>query len=188
MITVVSGLPRTGTSMMMQILHKGGMDVLTDNLRKPDDNNQKGYYELEKVKYLEKDNSWMHEAENKAVKIIAQLLFFLPSQYEYQIVFMEREIKEVMASQEKMLKNLGREDALDVDADKLANMFSQQIVKVKQWLSEQSNIRTLFVPFSGLFENPDEQMNRIGKFLNQDLDLEAMRNVIKPSLYRSRVS
>ena len=108
MITIVSGLPRSGTSMMMQMLKQGGIEILTDKIRQNDVNNPRGYYELEKVKELPKDNTWLPEAEGKGVKIIVQLLQYLLPGFEYRIIFMQRDIKEILRSQKKMLENLGK--------------------------------------------------------------------------------
>src|SRR5205807_2541464 len=102
-ITIVSGMPRSGTSMMMQMLAAGGLEILTDNIRTKDENNPKGYLEYQKVKNLANDNSWMREGENKVIKVIAQLLQYLPSDYQYKVVFMERDMEEIIQSQQIML-------------------------------------------------------------------------------------
>src|SRR5262245_34520180 len=104
MIVVVSGLPRSGTSLMMQMLQAGGMPLLTDDLRPADTNNPKGYWEYEPVKRLQQDNTWMHKAEGKAVKVISVLLQYLPPQHTYKIIFMQRPMQEVLASQTVMLE------------------------------------------------------------------------------------
>src|ERR1043165_1737839 len=109
-ITVVSGLPRSGTSMMMKMLEAGGMSLLVDNLRTADDDNPAGYYEFEPVKKLSQgDFDWLEEAQGKAVKVIAALLADLPSAYTYQIIFMRRDMFEILASQNKMLLNRGED-------------------------------------------------------------------------------
>jgi hypothetical protein len=105
-ITIVSGLPRSGTSLMMQMLEAGGMDILTDGIRKIDKNNPWGYYEFEKVKNLGKDNSWLNLCNGKVVKIISILLYDLPTDRKYNVIFMKRNLQEVLASQRKMLDNL----------------------------------------------------------------------------------
>ena len=152
MITVVSGLPRSGTSLVMQMLEKGGMDILTDHVRKPDENNVLGYFEYERVKLLRKDASWLGEAEGKAVKIIAQLLPFLLPGYQYSVLFVERAMEEILRSQAKMLKDLGQKDSSD--SSPLANTFSQQINRVKNWIENQSNIKMITLQYSQLVLHP----------------------------------
>src|SRR5690348_9725375 len=108
-ITIVSGLPRSGTSLMMQMLDKGGLEVVTDNIRIADRDNPRGYYEFEKVKTIKRDTSWLPQTRGKAFKMISQLLYDLPSSEKYRIIFMERDMDEMLVSQEKMLERLGRE-------------------------------------------------------------------------------
>src|ERR671934_2987374 len=109
MIVIVSGLPRSGTSLMMQMLHAGGMPLLIDEQRPPDTDNPNGYWEYEPVKRLQQDNSWMHKAEGKAVKVVSALLQYLPPQHIYKIIFMQRPMQEVLASQAVMLERRGGE-------------------------------------------------------------------------------
>src|SRR5215813_2579369 len=105
-IIVVSGLPRSGTSMMMKMLAAGGLPVLVDAIRAADDDNPNGYFEFEPVKQLaDGQNEWLTEAGGKVVKIISALLEYLPKSYHYKIIFMERELKEILASQQKMLSH-----------------------------------------------------------------------------------
>lgn len=106
-VVIVSGLPRSGTSMMMSMLKAGGMELLVDSQRKADDDNPKGYYELEKVKNLRHDNSWLNEASHKAVKVISILLYQLPEDIRYKIIFIKRNLDEVLASQQLMLERRG---------------------------------------------------------------------------------
>jgi len=108
LITVVSGLPRSGTSLMMQILEANGFEILTDSIRTADESNLRGYYEYEKVKSLMKDNTWLAEAEGKTVKVIAQLLPYLHSSFEYKIIFMQRKIAEILSSQSKNVRENGK--------------------------------------------------------------------------------
>src|SRR5262245_15575927 len=107
-IIVVSGLPRSGTSLMMQMLDNGGIEVVTDNVRAADTDNPRGYYELEKVKRVKQDASWLPQARGKAFKMVSQLLYDLPASERYLVVFMERDFDEMLLSQEKMLQRLGR--------------------------------------------------------------------------------
>src|SRR5687768_8758894 len=113
-IVVVSGLPRSGTSMAMKMLEAGGLSVVTDGLRTPDEDNPKGYYEDERVKRLHKepDKTWLHEARGKVVKIISFLLKSLPPDHNYKVVLMQRNLREIVASQNKMLARLGKPNDL----------------------------------------------------------------------------
>ena len=109
MIVVVSGLPRSGTSLMMQMLQAGGMPLLIDDLRPADTDNPNGYWEYEPVKRLQQDNSWIPQAEGKAVKVVSALLQYLPPQHTYKIIFMQRPMQEVLASQTVMLERRGEQ-------------------------------------------------------------------------------
>ena len=107
-VIIVSGLPRSGTSMMMKMLEAGGLKILTDNLREADANNPKGYYEFERVKQMKDGNlAWLPDAVGKVVKIVTGLIIYLPSDYKYKIIFMKRDLNEVLSSQKKMLGRLG---------------------------------------------------------------------------------
>jgi hypothetical protein len=183
LITVVSGLPRSGTSLVMQMLEKGGMEILTDHVRKPDKDNIRGYYEYEKVKSLKRDNSWLSEAENKAVKIIAQLLPFLLPQYQYSVLFVERPMDEILSSQAKMLESREQPAA---DSRQLETIFVQQVKRIKSWIENQSNIRILCLQYHRLMLHPEEEVPKIPEFLCVDMNLEAMVSVIEPSLWHYR--
>ncbi len=184
MITVVSGLPRSGTSLVMQMLEKGGMEILIDHVRKPDENNIHGYYEYDKIKSLRKDASWLGEAEGKAVKIIAQLLPFLLPGYQYSVLFIERSMEEVLLSQSKMMNDLGQKTASD--SGQLASIFGQQVNRVKQWVENRTNIRMLCLQYSHLILNPVEEVKRIPEFLDVDMDVKAIISVIDPSLWHHK--
>ena len=184
MITVVSGLPRSGTSLMMQILEAGRMEILTDNIRKADESNPKGYYEYEKVKSLMKDNSWLSEAEGKAVKVIAQLIPFLPFNYEYKVVFMERKIEEIIHSQNKMIDKLGGKKAT-ISQEVLKNTFISQVGKVKKILSDNPNFKVAFANYNLLVESGSEQIAGISKKLELNLNLQSVLDPIDKTLYRS---
>src|ERR1700730_19121643 len=110
-VIIVSDLPRSGTSLMMQMLENGGVEVVTDNIRTADTDNPKGYYEFEKVKKIKEDASWLPATRGKAFKMVSQLLYDLPVGEKYRIIFMERDLDEVLASQEKMLERLGQRAA-----------------------------------------------------------------------------
>lgn len=182
-VTIVSGLPRSGTSLMMQMLEKGGMDIFTDGRRSADDNNPKGYYEHEGVKKLMQKNAFIKHAENKAIKVIANLLHHLPPTYYYKIIFMERDLKEIVQSQQKMLSRLNHSSAETYPLHLVQN-YEKTLKNIKKWLPKQTNMEILFVPHHSLFEQPFEQAIRINEFLNCNLRPEQMVEVIDHSLYR----
>ena len=183
-ITVVSGLPRSGTSMLMQMLDAGGYLCLTDGVRQADADNPRGYFEYEKVKRLRRDCSWLSEAKGKAVKIIAQLIPFLSPQFSYQIIFMERDISEVLASQRKMLQRQGK-DGGSLSDTQLHQIFERQVFEVKRVLA-QHNILTLDVMYSDALQRPAKIAEKIQAFLGENLDVAAMAAVIDSNLYRQR--
>jgi hypothetical protein len=182
---IVSGLPRSGTSMMMKMLEAGGLDVLTDHRRQADTDNPKGYYEFERVKQLEHDRSWLRDAEGKVVKIISQLLHHLPPDYAYKVVFMRRRMEEILASQEQMLVRRGEETDKIAD-EKLAALFRQHLERVKAWLDEQPSFDVIYVSYNRVLESPRDEARRVDAFLDEDLDVHRMAAVVDPQLYRQR--
>ena len=185
MITIVSGLPRSGTSVMMQLLAAGGMPLLTDNVRAADADNPNGYCEYEPVKRLRTDFNWLEHAEGRAIKVIAQLLTYLPNEYEYKIIFMHRELDEVLRSQEVMLKRNGKSGA-SLSHDRLKTIFRDQMVQVKTFLERQDTIETMDVDYAKIVQKPKVYFDQLINFLDVPLDTEAMKSVIDPSLYRNR--
>lgn len=186
-ITIVSGLPRSGTSLMMQMLEKGGLEIFTDKLRKADANNPKGYYEHELVKAIAKNKTWLSEANGKAVKVISHLLFELPSQYEYRILFMERNLDEVLMSQANMLVRSGKAKDPVINL-KLVQAFKQNLARVKKWAPMQGNVQILYVSHKALIENTHAELEKINAFLGGNLDIHAMAGVVDKNLYREKVS
>ena len=184
-ITIVSGLPRSGTSMMMQMLEAGGMKILTDGRREADENNPRGYFEFEKAKKLRSDRSWLDEARGKTVKIVAQLLLFLPPGFDYRILFMERDMNEVVASQETMLADQEKQGGT-LSKEKLADVFQQQLNQVKKMLASRPNISTLYVDHGDCLRDPATTASRVNTFLGGDLDAPAMGGIVEPGLYRHR--
>ena len=184
---VVSGLPRSGTSMMMKMLAEGGIPILTDQVRNADEDNPNGYYEFEPVKQLvDRQDKWLADGNGKAVKIISALLEYLPPEYAYKVIFMERAIKEILASQQKMLarrnENSGIEDAA------MQAQFEQHLAAVKYWLARQPNIDVLYVEYNAMIVNPDAYCQRIAEFAGLPLDVGKMRSVPNGRLYRNRAS
>jgi len=184
-IFIVSGLPRSGTSMMMKMFEAGGISPFIDHVRLPDEDNPKGYYELERVKQLAKDNKWMHEAKGKVVKVISMLLYHLPSMYEYKVVFMQRNMDEILASQTAMLVRNGKNNSVISD-EELAEKFSRHLKDIKAWLKQQQNIEVLYVSYNELLDDPHKNVIKISNFSNQLLDDEKMIEVIDARLHRQR--
>jgi len=184
-VTIVSGLPRSGTSMMMKMLQGGGMEVLTDGVRTADEDNPKGYYEFERVKQLEHDQSWLEDARGKAVKAITALLKHLPPDYTYKVIFMRRKMEEILASQKQMLIRRG-EPTDTVGDDRMADLFRQHVEQVEAWLAKQSNIEVLYVNYNEVLERPLEHAQRINQFLGNMLNVGDMAGVVDRSLYRQR--
>jgi hypothetical protein len=182
-IIIVSGLPRSGTSLMMQMLHNGGVEVVTDNIRTADTDNPRGYYELEKVKRIKHDASWLPLMRGKAFKMVSQLLYDLPPGESYRIVFMERDLDEMLASQEKMLQRLGKCSA---PREQMKQSYTLHLEKLHEWLGKQRHMAILRVSYNDLVERPATQAERVSDFLGGKADSEKMANTIDPSLYRNR--
>jgi hypothetical protein len=172
--------------MMMKMLAAGGMHILTDNARIPDDDNPRGYYELEKVKALKDgENEWLPEAQGKAVKIISALLEHLPSQYQYKIIFMRRDLDEILASQKQMLVRRG-EPADKIDDDTLGGLFQKHLTQVEKWLSQQPNIGVTYVNYNDILQNPEPDTQKVVQFLDMNLDKSLMLGVPESNLYHQR--
>ena len=184
-ITVVSGLPRSGTSMMMQMLAAGGMPILADDLRPPDPDNPRGYFEFDPVKRTRTNPDWATAAVGRAVKLVHLLLPDLPPGFSYRVVFMHRSLEEVIASQAAMLRRLGRRPA-DLAPQRLAELFAAQIRRVTVWLEQQPQIRTLHVPHRRAIEEPARLARDISAFLEGRLDVARMAAAVDPGLYRHR--
>jgi LPS sulfotransferase NodH len=185
-VIIVSGLPRSGTSMMMKVLAAGGLEVLTDNLRSPDENNPKGYYEFERVKKMpDGDLAWVKEARGKVVKIISALLQYLPLEYNYKIIFMRRNIDEILASQRQMLIRAGKPDSQNGD-QQMAELFSKHLRQVEMWLANQPKMEVLYISYNETLRDPSANIARVNQFLDVKLKIPAMEAVIDPNLYRER--
>ncbi len=184
-VTIVSGLPRSGTSMMMQMLTAGGMEAMTDRIRGADDDNPKGYYELEAVKKTKDDAAWLTGAEGKVVKMIYRLLYDLPADREYRVVFMRRKMDEVLASQSVMLDRRGEKGA-GLPPEKMAALFESELAKFDSWMAEQSSFEILDIDYTAAVSDPASQAEKIDTFLGGGLDTTAMAATVDPSLYRNR--
>ncbi|HCF96769.1 MAG TPA: sulfotransferase family protein [Verrucomicrobia bacterium] len=184
-ITIVAGLPRSGTSMMMQLLVAGGIPPLTDHQRRPDEDNPKGYYELEAVKKIKEDASFLEEAHGKVFKMVHLLLLDLPLDREYRVVFTRRKIEEVLASQKKMLERMGKGYG-NLPDEKLSEIFEAQVAKVQAYLAEHPNFSVLYVNYNQILIEPKPIIDSINAFLGGTLDTDAMMAVVDPKLYRQR--
>ena len=184
-IIIVSGLPRSGTSMMMQMLKAGGMSVVTDYIRKADEDNPRGYFEFEKVKKIKEDVSWLEDCRGKVFKMVSELLYHLPENRQYKIIFMTREMKEMLASQRAMLERLGREGS-GVNDEDMAENFRKHLLKVKNWLERQANMDVIYVNYNDIVKKPLENTKAISHFLNGGLNSEKMAGVVERSLYRQK--
>ncbi len=185
-ITIVSGLPRSGTSMMMRMLQAGGMDVLTDNIRTPNEDNPLGYFEIENVKKLkEGEFGWLSEAEGKAIKVISALLKHLPDQYSYKVIFMRRDIDEVLASQKQMM--VRRNEPVNIiNDDELGLVFKKHLVQVEHWLAEQRNFEVVYVDYKDVINDTKSNLMKMRQNLDITFDIEPMLNVPDQGLYRQR--
>ncbi|MBV6393929.1 MAG: hypothetical protein KPEEDBHJ_03174 [Anaerolineales bacterium] len=185
-IYIVSGLPRSGTSMMMKMLEAGGLEILTDNIRAADDDNLQGYYEFERVKQLkEGDSAWVGEAQGKVIKVISALLEHLPAGYQYKIIFMEREMMEILASQRKMLERRGKPGNPAEDG-KFAELYGKHLAKVRAWLASQPKMDVLFIRYNEMLKAPAEYAAKVAAFLGAPLNVQAMADVPQDQYYRQR--
>jgi len=185
-VTVVSGLPRSGTSLMMQMLHAGGVPAVSDGQRAADVDNPRGYFEVEAIKKLKEDSSWIAEANGKVVKAISMLLFDLPKDSSYRVVFMLRHMDEILASQKEMLKRRGTLKEGGPTDEQMKQYFEAHLEKVKTWLAAQPNFKVLYCPYKEVLEKPDQYAEQIAEFLGNGLDKAAMIQAVDPSLYRNR--
>jgi len=186
-VVVVSGIPRSGTSMMMGMLEAGGVEILTDGIRKADEDNPKGYFEFEAVKELAKDRSksWLEDAPGKAVKVVSELLKELPSGFRFKLIFMNRNLEEVIASQNKMLVRRGEPPDVG-DDEKMLLLFERHLGKVSQWIDQQPHFEVIFLDYEKVLEDPAGQAEKIKAFLQRELDVTKMARVVDRELYRNR--
>ena len=185
-IIVVSGLPRSGTSMAMKMLAAGGLEAVTDGERSADADNPKGYYEDERVKDLARtdDKSWLAEARGKAIKIISFLLRELPPSHNYRVVFMRRDIEEILASQQKMLDR--RDEADDTEDDRMAQLFEADLFRARFLMKRSPQFEFIEVDYREALANPLAAAESIRDFVGGELDIDEMVGVIDPELYRNR--
>jgi len=180
-ITIVSGLPRSGTSMMMQMLAAGGLTAFTDARREADESNPRGYFEHDRVKALAKDSNWLPEADNMAVKVVAPLLRYLPAGPAYHIVFMERDIEEILQSQSTMLARDGRTPA---DREVLRRAYKRQVAEAEAWAARQKQTEFIAIAYQDVLAGAATATARVNSFLGGSLNESAMAEAVDPSLHR----
>lgn len=185
-ITVVSGLPRSGTSMMMRMLEAGGVPALTDQQRTPDADNPNGYYEFEDVKSLAENTEWLAEAPGKAVKMVYSLLRHLPNDREYQVIFMRRNVDEILQSQKKMLERNGI--PTDIPDATMKMLFDRELRQFYSWLPEQTHLKLINVSYNDLLSSPASTIHQINRHLGGCLNTDTMIQMVDPSLYRHRAA
>jgi Sulfotransferase domain len=185
-ITVVSGLPRSGTSMMMRMLEAGGMAVVVDHIRPPDADNPHGYYEFEQVKKIKEDAACLDHMYGKVVKMVSMLLYELPQDKTYKIIFMRRDLAEVLASQKIMLQRNDKSVQGD-DAD-LRKMFDKHLGEITAWLAQQDNMAVLYMNYNEVMTQPRASAKAVNHFLGNRLKVSKMVAVVDHALYRNRAS
>jgi hypothetical protein len=185
-IVVVSGLPRSGTSMLMKMLEAGGLPLVTDGVRAADEDNPKGYYEVERVKDLanEADKGYLRASRGKGLKVISYLLRSLPADLSYRVIFVRRDLEEVLASQRKMLERRG--ESHDIDAEKMRELFQDDLWRSTWLLKHDPRFELLEVHYREILAQPMEQARRVNAFLGGGLDVESMAAAVDPTLYRNR--
>jgi hypothetical protein len=185
-VIVVSGLPRSGTSLMMQMLVAAGVPALTDDTRAADADNPRGYFEYEPAKALARDATWIGKAGGKAVKIVSALLAHLPAGHSYRIVFMRRPLDAILASQREMLVRLGHAAPTPEDDERMAMLFARHLANTAERLDRDAKMSVLYVDYPELVRVPFEVASRVAAFLDTDLDASRMAAVVDPALHRQR--
>jgi LPS sulfotransferase NodH len=184
-INIVSGLPRSGTSLMMQMLDAGGLAALPAKVRASDEDNPRGYFELEAVKRTKKDASWLDEAAGRVVKMVHVLLYDLPRDRSYRVLFMRRDLREVVRSQAVMLERRGT-DGANLTDEQLVSAYESQLAKIESWLADQPGFEVLYVSYNDLMADPARAAAEVNRFLGGSLNEEQMLSHVDPDLYRQR--
>jgi hypothetical protein len=186
-VIVVSGLPRSGTSMTMQMLAAASIPVITDGVREPGEDNPRGYFEDERVKALHKegeDRSWLDGVRGKAIKIISFFLRDLPPSNRYKVLFMRRDLREVLSSQRRMIQRRG--EPLGSDEEGMYEILERHLAEVERLIRESSHFEILNVEYRDVIADPRREAIRIRDFLGLDLDVERMAGAVDSGLYRNR--
>jgi hypothetical protein len=184
-IIIVSGLPRSGTSMMMRMLEAGGVEIVTDHMRQADEDNPQGYFEFEPAKKVKDDASFLDDMHGRAVKIISMLLYDLPATKHYKIIFMRRNLKEVLRSQRLMLQRNAK-DPQETSDEAMERIFEHHLSEITQWLRTQKNMQVLYVDYHDVLHAALASAREVNRFLGARLDVHKMAAAVEPSLYRNR--
>ena len=184
-ITVVSGLPRSGTSMMMAMLQAGGIATLSDGVRAGDEDNPRGYFELEPVKQLALDNTWLDGAAGKSIKVISALLERLPTRYDYRVIFMQRDMDEILASQRAMLERPGRSTD-QPDDEHMAKLFEKHLAKVRDDVAARTEMKVLYLDHATVIKEPSSAAALVNEFVGGICNVAAMADAVEAGLYRQR--
>ena len=184
--TIVSGLPRSGTSLTMAMLGAGGMKLITDELRPPDADNPCGYFEDERVKKLDRDSAWLWELGDAAIKVISFQLSKLPAEFHYNLLYVMRPLDEILASQETMLRRKGHLG--DTNNEALLGLYERHVSQILDWMAHNRTLRHRVVQYHDIIDAPHRAAREITDFLAHDLDTDAMAGVVDPKLYRQRVA
>jgi hypothetical protein len=186
-VTIVAGLPRSGTSMMMRMLEAGGIPALVDDHRPSDRHNPAGYYEFQRVKRLPADTDWLAEAVGKAVKIVYLLLYRLPIGYDYRVILMQRRLEEVIASQDAMLEATNASGVSPGrSSEELMEAFRHHLRDLDTWLRRQPNFAVQTLDYNAIVHDPMPSLELVDAFLGGGLDRGTMASVLDPTLYRQR--
>ncbi|MFP6639083.1 MAG: sulfotransferase [Myxococcota bacterium] len=184
-IVVVSGIPRTGTSLMMKMLGRAGIPLLVDDKRSADDSNPHGYFELSAVRRTREDADWVASAPGQAVKVIHQLLSALPRQYSYRVILMQRPIEQVVASQDRMLTRLGA-DSDDLPKGRVHEILTEQHHRARELLESETCFDWIEVDYPELVQDPEPHARRVLEFLSLDADPAQLASAVDPELHRER--
>lgn len=183
-IYIVTGLPRSGTSLGMQLLESAGIEVFSDSIRKPDENNPKGYYEYEPVKQLHKKHAWLDEAKKKALKVVMPHVFKLPKRYKYKVIHMYRKVDDVLISQELMKKRLNPSYQTQYNFG-LYNKFQNELERLKKWSQSQSNVECLILDYNMVIDKPELAAEKLLKYTNSNKTIKEVAVVVDGKLQRS---
>ena len=188
-IVIVSGLPRSGTSMMMRMLEAGGIPIMSDAERGADIDNPKGYFECERIKDLEKetDKSYVREGRGQALKVISFLIKDLPADNDYRVIFMRRNLDEVLSSQGKMIDRLGSSDS-SADDEAMKEAYRNDIVRTRLLCRKSPHMELIEIHYSETVADPAASARKVNAFLDGRLDEAAMRAAVDKSLYRNKAS
>lgn len=190
-IVIVSGLPRSGTSMMMKMLGAGGLEIVTDGVREADESNPEGYFELEAVKHMEREAgrgasvAWVPGARGRAVKVLSPLLPYLPDTANYRVVFMQRPLAEVLASQDRMLARAGEPTQVVPDSA-VITQYESHLRKTQALLSRRACFEVLTMGYGDVIADPRAQAERVARFVGGSLDVDRMAAAVDERLYRNR--